>query len=205
MRRLRASVDFDCTLARTNDLVAELMNFRLGTTHLRPENWTRWDFFSSKEEEDAFWAAYDLMDRHGLRMCIRPQDAFTGNGLRWVVKTMDTTVVTGNHPSVASDIARWLRDVLLFHHPLPVRCIGRPGTLSPQAGGSKLDLPFDVYLDDAPSIAAKIEQYPAKFLLLADAPWNREVPEGPQVRRFRSWAEVPALLATASEHVRRHT
>jgi len=40
--------------------------------------------------------------------------------------------------------------------------------------GNKLDLPFDLYIDDYPGMAKKMTQYPEKIMLFYEQPWNQK-------------------------------
>lgn len=203
---IRVSVDFDGTLARSTDLVCDLINFRRGTTFDAKQVRT-WAFWKEIGHEEDFWAAYDLLDRANLRIGMKPYCEDTAIIMQALHRERDwiLEVVTMNAPSAQRQIEDWLRRHGV--HNMAVRCLGRPPALhagtAPSSGASKLDHPYHVYVDDAPALAREVAARPERFLLLANAPWNQDVPEAPNVRRFHRWHEVPDLLAVAREYVRK--
>jgi uncharacterized HAD superfamily protein len=60
---------------------------------------------------------------------------------------------------------------------------------------------YDTYVDDDPSLAAEIaERWPQKRVMLPDRPWNRQVPDSPNVHRVFSLNE--ALPVSAPQQAR---
>jgi len=64
--------------------------------------------------------------------------------------------------------------------------------------GNKLDLPFNVYIDDYPGMAKKMAQYPGKIMIFYDQPWNRKDTYKCQgnVLRVKGWKEVLSFIRT---------
>ncbi|KKL17488.1 hypothetical protein LCGC14_2485100, partial [marine sediment metagenome] len=63
---------------------------------------------------------------------------------------------------------------------------------------SKLDYPFNVYLDDYPGMVEKMNQHPGKLLLLYDQPWNkkeRDTIYGNVLRVF-GWKDALSFIRT---------
>ena len=63
---------------------------------------------------------------------------------------------------------------------------------------SKLDYPFNVYIDDYPGMAKKMHEFPGKLLLLYDQPWNqknRYVCQG-NIIRVKEWRDVLSYIRT---------
>lgn len=209
--RLSISLDFDGTLVRTTDLVCNLINFRRGTS-FTAKDVKAWAYWKDVGHDADFWAAYDFLDQNNLRLGLAPYDDGTTRvvnqllfgGLPGGIATpRRVTVVTMNAPPAGPQIEAWLAKHALDR--MEVICLGRPPSIVPAGtppsnGGSKLDLPFQVYLDDSPGLALETQTRPDKFLLLANAPWNQEVADTANVRRFHRWHEIPSLLAEATAY-----
>jgi len=63
---------------------------------------------------------------------------------------------------------------------------------------SKLDYPFNLYIDDYPGMAKKMNEYPGKLLLFYDQPWNqkeRHIGYGNVLRVF-GWRDVLSFIRT---------
>lgn len=170
----------------THDLVLSLINFKHGTQFTRA-NWTFWDWseFGLPGGDKDFWAVYDLMDETHLRRAIRPTSPFAAATMKWLVQRGHfVELVTSNSPAAAKDMQSWL-----FGHGLdiPVNTIGR--------GVEKATLDYDLFIDDAPSLASAIRASGTdKRLLLYEQPWNVDVPSSTMVIRFTDWADARALL-----------
>lgn len=54
----------------------------------------------------------------------------------------------------------------------------------------KLDLDYDIYIDDSPKLANIIEKYPNKILILLDQPWNKNIQIANNIKRVNNWKEI---------------
>jgi 5'(3')-deoxyribonucleotidase len=54
----------------------------------------------------------------------------------------------------------------------------------------KLEMNYDIYVDDNPYLAKDIKDYPNKFLILFDQPWNQEIKNSSNVYRVKNWREI---------------
>ncbi len=59
-------------------------------------------------------------------------------------------------------------------------------------GGNDVKLQYKILVEDNPTLASKLG--PGQFLLLHDRPWNREVQDAQNVKRFYNFSELPALV-----------
>ena len=61
---------------------------------------------------------------------------------------------------------------------------------------SKLDHEFDVYIDDKPGMAKKMHNFPKRFLLLYDQPWNQnfEDEKSDNVWRVYDWDDIQLAI-----------
>jgi 5'(3')-deoxyribonucleotidase len=184
----RIAVDFDSTLADSMEVVIQLMNFKHGLTMSKNEI-TQWDWptmlgrkhgLAVPEELDRdFWKIYDMFDRTHLRRMVPPTDPLACASVKWLVKRGHAVhIVTSNHADADESIRSWL-----FGHglELPLTIIGRK---SPH---EKLDLDYDLFIDDAPALAEAATQDKKKLVLLVPQPWNRNIAASPNVRTDFCW------------------
>lgn len=54
----------------------------------------------------------------------------------------------------------------------------------------KLDLDYDIYIDDSPKLANIMEKYPNKILILLDQPWNKNIQISNNIKRVNNWKEI---------------
>ncbi|MEJ2248542.1 MAG: hypothetical protein P8Y70_10810 [Candidatus Lokiarchaeota archaeon] len=54
----------------------------------------------------------------------------------------------------------------------------------------KLNLDYDIYVDDNPNLVNPITQFSKKFLLLYDQPWNQNAKNSKNVIRIKNWKEI---------------
>lgn len=189
---LKIAVDFDGTLARTADFICELINFRTGSNHTYKEI-NSWDYWENIGKGKDFWDAYDFMDKNG-RLLIKPYDNYVFESLRKInsLKWNEFHIVTANNEEAANQIYNWVDTYGFFNEDdylrFNVHCIGR------KTSAEKLELDYDLYIDDNPGLALEAKNYPNKTILLANAPWNKHVPNTNNVFRFQSWKEIPELV-----------
>jgi 5'(3')-deoxyribonucleotidase len=183
------AVDFDGCLANTHELVLELMNFKHGTAYTS-EDWTSWNFWADhvKDGDADFWKVFDIMDRTHLRRAIRPTSPFAVPTIKHLQQRgFRVEVVTSNAPAVVEDMKGWL-----FGHGLncEVHAIGR------MSAHQKAELPYDIFFDDAPSLAEAMKDEPTKTLFLVDQPWNRAVATAdvPNIVRFNDWRLISQFI-----------
>ena len=165
---MKILLDFDGTCARVADFTCAVMT-ALGHP-LTASDLSHYDSVrTTPERERAFWAAYDIMDSFPrVREALEPYDENTVAVLTYLIgRYPSIEVVTANDRQAFLGIAQWFRKNLGdAGWRIAVHTTGRRGP-------NKATLGYDVLIDDAPSLAAHC----------------------PIVRRWRSWLEVPELLA----------
>lgn len=176
---MRVAVDFDGVLADTHPLIVELINFKTGRNYATSD-WGSWYFWQQHGLDKEFWEVYDLFDNTNLRLAIRPM-RYAIPVLRELARRGHAlTVVTGNSARAEPSIRRWLRHQGLDF--IGLTAIGRGHANA----GSKLDLPFDVWIDDAPALFEEASSK-GKRAIIFDQPWNRGINGFP---RAKSWDEI---------------
>lgn len=157
-----------------------LMNL-LHKENLRKEDITTWDFFQQEKYRESFWSVVNLYDTTYLRRAIPPMDTFVVSVVKHLQKSHEIPIVTMNQPACVPSIKEWL-----FVHGIDaeVIAVGRNAF-------SKADLPFDLFIDDAPKVIEHIiEKYPHKVGIIFDQPWNQNIRQSVNVFRAKTWLEV---------------
>lgn len=191
-QNIKISIDYDGCLAKTSDFICELINFKTGNNHTYKEidRWSYWDDINLGKE---FWAAYDFLDKNG-RLLIKPYDKYVFDSLDKLNSNYGSfDVVTANNEIAVKDIANWINyyggyDGDMYWLDFKINCIGR------KTAAEKLSLDYDLYIDDNPNLAAEMVNFPNKFLLLANCPWNKNILDSENIKRFKSWKEIPELI-----------
>ena len=62
------------------------------------------------------------------------------------------------------------------------------------SGMDKLDLSYDVFIDDSPDLMLGLRSKPSRYGILYTQPWNKELPTMPRISRVDSWDKIPSLV-----------
>lgn len=182
---MKVAFDYDGTLADTNRLLLDLLNFK-NDTQFQSTQVTRYDWFHKGGRDKDFWRLYDLFDTTYLRRAIPPVDPLACPLAKWLERRGHAVdIVTANDPKCEPSIQSWL-----FGHglDLEVKALGRV------TSAEKVKLDYDLYIDDAPGMVRSVDEAnrsllrkamrrSGKRLLLVDQPWNRVDPDGYVVRK----------------------
>lgn len=57
----------------------------------------------------------------------------------------------------------------------------------------KVDLDYDVFIDDSPELMSALSSKPDRRAILYTQPWNREIGGMPRILRANSWDRIPEL------------
>lgn len=193
-KELKISLDFDGVLGRTMSTVCDIMNILKGENHTH-KNIITWDYWQNLGHNDQFNRILDYFDKEG-RLMIKPYDEYIFNAL-WEISNLNHQVhiVTANNQSAEKSIWEWVtynygvgKNEPFFCPISLVNCLGRVSATD------KLNLDYSIYIDDSPHLAEEAKNHLNKFILLANAPWNKNIKDSNNVKRFESWKEVPGLI-----------
>lgn len=179
------AIDFDGTCCRTTDLVTALINWKRGTDY-EASDVADWNWYETNDMEDLFWDTLNFIDDHDLRIAARPYDEDMPMTFLRLMRdeAFNIAVITRNPVEQQESIGQWF-DKWVGKRPR-LRVMGR----GPHE--EKLDLDFDVFVDDSPELweAAK-KRGDARPILLANAPWNEHIETKDRIRR---WPQVYTRL-----------
>lgn len=189
---MRIALDFDGTIADTNKLILDLMNWRLGTKYTM-KDWNSLNFWQNMgpDAEKGFWGLFDLMDATYLRRALPPTDPFAPAVVKWMMKRgHEVHLVSMNKEAARPSFEGWLW-AQGIEMPIVTRGRGSPK--------DKAELDYDIFIDDAPDLVEHMKEHPKKFLILFRRPLNDSV-VGPgkilpeNVWLANDWLEIKALL-----------
>jgi hypothetical protein len=188
-KNLKISIDYDGCLAKTSDFICEIINYKTESNHTYRDidGYEYWQRIGKIKE---FWKAFDLLDTIG-RLSIKPYDDYVFDNLRRINSLVgEFDIVTANNEKSKKSINDWIVYYNNFNKPMiyDIKCIGRKNP------AEKLKLDYDIYIDDNPDLATGVKAYPNKFILLANAPWNKDIKNSKNIIRFESWKEIPLLI-----------
>jgi uncharacterized HAD superfamily protein len=183
------ALDADQVLAKTFDLIVEMINEKKGTKHTLedmktyPHPGTRFLGITTEEFNEMF----DNLWASGWKRIGSIADP---DLLFIFCKVFKADVVS----SRGEEAAKPLRDWIKHNYPkVNLKVVAVPKY------SDKTLLPYQIFIDDAPRLAESISKMNDKLLLLIDAPYNRKIKETSNIIRFKDVnAAFEALLSTRS-------
>jgi len=197
---MRIAVDLDGVLAGLQDAFLRELNTDFGTNY-STEDWESWDaykyfsIFQVVEEKFGIEAAKHLMWRYfDLAWLIwrkMPVIHDSVDGVKYLkekynMPTDRVDIVSTRNRNTVGDSINWLQ-----YHRFPYDTY-----IALDAFGrhSKLELDYDLYVDDSPQLAKEILDYPNKELLLFNQPWNQDVELNHNITRVFGWSDILQII-----------
>lgn len=196
MNKIKVAVDLDDTLAQTNQRMVELLNEDLGL-RLTLDDFTEWEWwknvepfkyigeaFGPKAATNLVWRLYAIAWWSEDK--VKPREyAISNMQVLAEDRRFEIDIVSQRQLFSVRDVAKWLR-----LHDVPFRALA---VLDAFGSYSKADLDYSIFVDDSPTLAAKVS-VSSKRLILMDRPWNRHIADSIFVKRAKTWADVDALM-----------
>jgi len=66
---------------------------------------------------------------------------------------------------------------------------------------AKIDMDYDIYIDDSPNLADGIREYKDKLIILYNQPWNKHIKEEGNIIRAKNWREVWKIILLVNKQV----
>lgn len=179
---MRISLDLDGVLADTIRLWLDLYREQTGR-RLSKEEVNDWDFwrrlgFTEREFYESFMGVW----RHWER--IPPTEPDLAGKVAALRRLGVVDIVTVREPETVKAAKAWLNRQGVIYQRLVVVPPPR----------SKVDYPYDVYIDDSPNVVLEAVRRGRRALLYVQ-PWNHRVPDGAGVVRVKSLKEAVEALS----------
>ena len=190
MNKLKIAVDLDGVIWDIMGVFTDIYN-RLYKENVKPEDVDQWNFFP----EDRWEVVYPLVLPRIMEYPIL--DEYIPTYLFYMNKVHDVSIVTKEQNPIGVMEAK-LRTLDI------VKGREYDKILKLDITDSKLNYPFNIYIDDYPGMAENMDKYLGKLLLFYDQPWNRKntyINPG-NVIRVKEWKDILSFIRT-SEIIRR--
>lgn len=187
--RPEISVDVDGVLLDTMFTFCNIYNEIYETSkefkRRSKEDVTCWEFNKEWKLADAsLWYIFDLVAEQLLFVPLI--DPISSNVMRKMKKTFIVDVVTARKEEEREALVRKLNR----HRIVEDIQYDALHIVDRHDFKAKLNMPYNIYIDDSPNIVEDISKYKDKLLLLFDQPWNRHCKDYKNVIRVHNWREV---------------
>jgi uncharacterized HAD superfamily protein len=95
-------------------------------------------------------------------------------------------VVTSRSPETTAAAKAWLK----------TQEIRYKSFVRTDSGMDKLNLSYDVFIDDSPDLMLGLKSRVHRYGILYTQPWNKEFPTMPRISRVDSWVKIPGVVKT---------
>ncbi len=184
MKKLKISVDLDGVIWDIMGTFVNIYNEMYGE-NLKPEDIDKWYYFP----EDRWSTVYPLTLPRIMEYPIL--NAYIPTYLFFLNKVYDISILTKEQNEIP--ILKYKLETLGIEKGREYNELIRL-----DIEDSKLNYPFDIYIDDNPTMIEKMKDYPKKLLLLYDQPVNKKadilVPGN--ILRVKGWEEVISFIRT---------
>ena len=182
MRLPRLAVDLDGVLADTMAACCKIINNRY-SSHFKVSSFNRWKAWEtlgiSKNEFfhilDQAWSEWNS---------IPPTEDRLDEKVGKLLEFCDLDIVTGRSAHTVASAKSWLETQEIRFNAF----------VRTDSGMDKVNLNYDVFIDDSPELMLALSSKPNGYAILYNQPWNEEVEELPKILRANSWDQIPELV-----------
>ena len=182
MRLPRLAVDLDGVLADTMAACCKIINKRY-SSHFKVSSFNRWKAWEtlgiSKNEFfhilDQAWSEWNS---------IPPTEDRLDEKVGKLLEFCDLDIVTGRSAHTVASAKSWLETQEIRFNAF----------VRTDSGMDKVNLNYDVFIDDSPELMLALSSKPNGYAILYTQPWNEEVEELPKILRANSWDQIPELV-----------
>jgi len=182
-KMLKVALDFDSVLSDTMIRWVELFNEKKGTKLTKKDvvSWSFWNDFHITMDE-----AFDIFEEAWSDWKNLPptEDNITDK-VKQLTNISTVDIVTHVRDSHLQYVKMWLKN----------KNISYENFVSVQ--GDKMNLSYDVFIDDSPNVAQNSSQS-GKDCLLYDQPWNRNI-KGEKITRIKSLDDAFTFIKKINE------
>ena len=180
---MRIAVDLDGVLADTMVSVCQILNSRRSTP-LTVESfvcWRAWEIAGITKDEffralDEAWFSWETLP---------PTEDNLDTKVGRLGKFGTVDIVTGRSSATVPQANSWLK-----HHRIPFDSFVR----TDNSTTAKLDLHYDLYIDDSSDLMALLASKLHGSGVLYLRPWNRKTIEMPRIFKVDRWDRIPHAI-----------
>jgi uncharacterized HAD superfamily protein len=185
---MKIAVDIDGVILDLVVKVCEIFN-RLHKTNYTKNEVTRWEFFRDwnipeKEIFEIFEKAYEES------MTIPTIDNNTPHVLQRINARYHVDLLTARSKTFEAQLINKLNSLKIIkgsHYQ-------NLNYADPKPYDLKLNLDYDIFIDDNPNLVESIKKFPEKKVFLYDQPWNKDLTENNNVKRVFNWEQIESLI-----------
>jgi len=180
---LKVALDFDSVLSDTMVRWVDLFNEEKGTKLTKKDvvSWSFWDNFGITMDKafkifEEAWSDWKNLP---------PTEDNIADKVKKLANISTVDIVTHVRESHLQYVKMWLKNNDIIYENFV------------SASGDKVDLAYDVFIDDSPNVAQKSSQA-GKDCLLYDQPWNRKI-RGEKITRIKGLDDAFMFIKKISQ------
>jgi len=177
----RIAIDLDGVLADTMAACCKIINMRYAT-NFKVSSFNRWKAWETAGiSKDEF---FHILDQAWFEWrSIPPTEEKLAEKVGKLLEFSSVDIVTGRSAETVPSAKSWLETQEIRFNTF----------IRTNTGMEKVDLNYDVFIDDSPELMSALSSKPDGFAILYTQPWNRGVREGLRILRAKCWDEIPEL------------
>lgn len=179
---MRIAVDLDGVLANTMVSFCRILNERR-SINLNVDSFTQWHAWEiAGITKDEF---FRTLDQAWFKwQSIPPMEPQLREKVDRLKEFGRVEIVTGRSPETVRNAKSWLQK-----HGIP-----HDAFIRTESTRAKINLGYDVFIDDSAELMALIASTLDKNGVLYTQPWNRAAPAMPRIFRVSGWDQIPGAL-----------
>jgi 5'(3')-deoxyribonucleotidase len=153
------------------------------STHFNVSSFNRWKAWETANISKAEF--FDILDEAWFAWrSIPPTEEQLAQKVGRLLDFCKVDIVTGRSPETVASAKSWLKSQGIRFNTF----------VRTSSGIEKVDLNYDVFIDDSPDLMEMLTSKPDGHAILYTQPWNKEMREMPRILRANSWDEIPELI-----------
>ena len=159
----------------------KIINIRY-STHFKVSSFNRWKAWETAGiSRDEFFRTLD--QAWSEWQSIPPTEEQLAEKVGKLLEFSDVDIVTGRSAETVPSAKSWLKSQEIRFDTF----------IRTDVGIDKVNLNYDIFIDDSPELMEAISSKPDGYAILYTQPWNRDVEETPRIMRANSWDRIPEL------------
>jgi len=185
---MKIAVDIDGVILDMVIKVCEIFNEQFGTDYTK-DDVKKWEFYKdwNVSEEiifNIFYKAYE----ESMTLPLIDEDALPI--LKKLNNQHHVDLVTARNSKYETHLFERLNSLGINKGVHYVNLIH----VEPKPYDVKIQMDYDILIDDNPNLVKSIENFPNKRILLYDQPWNRQIGDIKNITRVYNWKQIGNML-----------